>query len=129
MLRPLKILLLEDEPDDVEFARRALSSFKLVTEVTVASNLEEAEKHLASGTQFDLLLIDYLLPDGSGLDLLKKTASGNPVKLVLTGNSDPDVIRAVSQTGADYMPKPLAPAPLVDLLRANNFWMGFSRPA
>ena len=60
-----------------------------------------------------LMILDLMLPDGNGLDLLSElrastnpALSGMPV-LILTGlGSNPDVVRGLSAGGDDYLPKP-----------------------
>ena len=73
------------------------------------------------------MLIDYELPDGSGLKAISCAAETDAVKIVLTGSNATEVIREVDAAGAKYMMKPVAPAAVLDLLRAEDFWIGFAR--
>ncbi len=69
MKESLKILVVEDEPADAELAQRALEEGDCHAEVSIAKTLLEAKTYLA-GQVPSLALIDFVLPDGSGLDLL-----------------------------------------------------------
>jgi DNA-binding response OmpR family regulator len=79
---------------------------------TAASYIEALNKE-----RFDLLLIDWMLPDGTGADLLQ-LARGNlgwelPV-LVLTSRDDEETVVAALQAGADdYVVKPPKPMELL----------------
>ena len=72
-----------------------------------------------------LMILDLMLPDGNGLDLLSElrassdpALSGMPV-LILTGlGSNPDVVRGLSAGGDDYLPKPFEPDELICRVRA-----------
>lgn len=58
--------------------------------------------------QYDAMIVDVHLPDGSGLDLIPvaTTRSPNIVVLVLTGSTDHEVIGRTLQEGARYLLKP-----------------------
>ncbi len=83
-----RILVVEDERSTALIMRKLLER-KLSAEVRVASCCAEARERIASGG-FDLVTLDYQLPDGSGLDLLgeiAEVAGGTPV-IVVTGHGD-----------------------------------------
>jgi CheY-like chemotaxis protein len=68
------ILLVEDEPDDASFVRRALEKSSIVNELRVCATAREAREHLesADGDEMPVLaIVDIYLPNGeSGLDFL-----------------------------------------------------------
>ena len=76
--------------------------------VAVAHTLGEAREHLAS-TPADLVLIDLVLPDGDGLDLLRdlKEASRSDVILVSGMATVDSAIEALRLGALDYLTKPL----------------------
>jgi len=75
--------------------------------------------------QYDALVVDVQLPDGSGLDLIPiaTVKSPNILVLVLTGSTDHEVIGRTLQAGARYMLKPFDAshlATLADEVRARQ---------
>ncbi|KRB18473.1 MULTISPECIES: response regulator [Mesorhizobium] len=87
--------------------------------VTVAGNAGEARRKLA-GLDFDLLVLDVMMPGESGVDLTKSLrAEKNVPILMLTALSETDSRISGLEAGADdYLPKPFDPRELI--LRINN---------
>ena len=116
----VKILIIEDEPD----IRRNLE-YNLGREGFKASSvgsLDEANEKLKS-KKFDLILLDLMLPDGSGLDLCKKIKSNSETEatpiIILTAKDD-EVDRVVGfELGADdYVTKPFSVRELILRVKA-----------
>ena len=106
--KPIRILLVEDNPGDAELLTEALSDMpSLAFELAHAQRLSEAIAR-AKETTFDIALLDMGLPDSQGLETLesfRKRAPHLPV-IVLTGNDDEALgIKAVQSGAADYMVK------------------------
>ena len=64
----MKILIIEDEPSLREIMQRALVQERYVVET--ASTYSEADAKIAAYS-YDCILLDIMLPDGNGLQLLK----------------------------------------------------------
>jgi DNA-binding NtrC family response regulator len=101
------VLLVDDEPG----IRTALTAH-FVREgwrVTSASGVREAEHRLRQG-EFDLLVSDVRLPDGSGVDLMRtaRGAAGTPVVLMTAFGTVPDAVEAMRGGASDYLTKPVA---------------------
>lgn len=116
----VKILIIEDEPD----IRRNLE-YNLGREGFNASSvgsLDEAGEKLKS-KKFDLILLDLMLPDGSGLDLCKKIKSNSETEatpiIILTAKDD-EVDKVVGfELGADdYVTKPFSVRELILRVKA-----------
>ena len=116
----VNILVIEDEPD----IRRNLE-YNLGREGFNASSvgsLDEAGKKLKS-KKFDLILLDLMLPDGSGLDLCKKIKSNSETEatpiIILTAKDD-EVDKVVGfELGADdYVTKPFSVRELILRVKA-----------
>ena len=116
----VKILIIEDEPD----IRRNLE-YNLGREGFKASSvgsLDEANDKLES-KKFDLILLDLMLPDGSGLELCKKIKSNSETEatpvVILTAKDD-EVDRVVGfELGADdYVTKPFSVRELILRVKA-----------
>lgn len=87
--------------------------------VTVAGNADEARRKLV-GLDFDLLILDVMMPGESGVELTKSLRSEKNVPiLMLTALSETDSRITGLEAGADdYLPKPFDPRELI--LRINN---------
>ena len=116
----VNILVIEDEPD----IRRNLE-YNLGREgfkATSVGSLDEANEKLKS-KKFDLILLDLMLPDGSGLDLCKKIKSNSETEatpiIILTAKDD-EVDKVVGfELGADdYVTKPFSVRELILRVKA-----------
>jgi two-component system NtrC family response regulator len=82
-------------------------SHHAVCSVTLQQGLETA----VSG-QFDVVLLDVNMPDGSGLDMIPRirASAASPEVIIITGAGDPDGAEIAIKNGAwDYLQKPLSP--------------------
>ncbi len=106
------ILVIDDDERLRGLLRRFLeeSGFR----VTDAGNASEARQFL-NGIAFDLLVVDIMMPDETGLEFLADIRKSNNVPaLFLTAMSDPENRIEGLETGADdYMSKPFEPRELV----------------
>ena len=116
----MKILVIEDEPD----IRRNLE-YNLSREgfsISTAASISEANTLLAS-TDYNLILLDLMLPDGSGLDLCKSIKSNSDTEsipiIILTAKDD-EVDKVVGfELGADdYVTKPFSVRELILRVKA-----------
>lgn len=99
----IRILYLEDEDVDSLALSRMVKEKNLPYELDRAANLAEAFR-LLEERQYDVVLIDYRLPDGTGLDALEKLKEA--VGIFLTGSGDEGVAVKAMKAGAyDYIIK------------------------
>jgi CheY-like chemotaxis protein len=116
---PLRVLVVDDDAVDRMAVRRALAHTGVPAQVDEAQGVLEAIERL-TGTRFDCVLLDFNLPDGDGLTFLRglRTAGISAPVVMLTGQSDPDVVADLVMAGAaDYLPKAqLSPARLLQSL-------------
>ncbi len=108
--RPLvNILAVEDDDVDHLTLERALKGAKFEVRLDRARTLAEAEEKL-NDSNTECLLLDYRLPDGSGLDLLCGEGFAPYLDemaiIMLTGENDLSVAVEAMKNGAhDYLPK------------------------
>jgi CheY-like chemotaxis protein len=128
--RPV-ILLVEDDPDDVFFARRALEKAGINNPVTHLENGEEAMKYLSGQEPYQdreehplpgLILLDLKMPRMGGLDVLKWLQQRSDLAqvpvVVLTGSIQPDDFTNAKNLGAvGYQVKPVEFPALLKLIR------------
>ena len=116
----MKILVIEDEPD----IRRNLE-YNITREgynVLTAASLSEAE-HIVNKQSVSLILLDLMLPDGSGLELCKKLKANSETEaipiIILTAKDD-EVDKVVGfELGADdYVTKPFSVRELILRIKA-----------
>jgi diguanylate cyclase (GGDEF)-like protein len=115
--RPIRVLIVDDDEDDVLLARSLLAEARASRyEVTSVPAYEDALGHL-DRRDIDIYLVDYRLGPRNGLDLVREArARGNPVPMImLTGQDDFDVDLQAAKAGAsDYLVKGAISAPLLE---------------
>jgi two-component system phosphate regulon response regulator PhoB len=116
---PTKILVIEDEPDIRKTLEYNLS--REGYEVAVSGTLQEAKKLLEPS--LSLLVLDLMLPDGSGLDLcreIKKNSLLSDIPIIILTAKDDEVDRVVGfELGADdYVTKPFSVRELILRVKA-----------
>ncbi|MCX6086050.1 MAG: response regulator [Caldiserica bacterium] len=115
------ILLVEDNPDDVELTIRALKKNNIANEVIVTRDGEEALDYLAATGKYadrspadlpQVVLLDLKLPKVSGLEVLRAVRADPRTRLlpivVLTSSSEePDIITSYQLGANSYIRKPV----------------------
>ncbi|MBA3927491.1 response regulator transcription factor [Listeria rustica] len=113
-----RILLVEDELEIAELERDYLEISDM--EVTIESNgLKGLERAL--GDDFDLIILDIMLPDMSGFDICREIRAKKevPILLVSARKEDIDKIRGLGLGADDYITKPFSPSELVARVKAH----------
>lgn len=131
----VEILLVEDNPDDVELALHALKRHKLANEVHVARDGAEALDFIfGAGDIGDrlrhhprLVLLDLKLPKFDGLEVLERlkgdARSRNiPVVVLTSSNQEPDLKRAYELGANSYIVKPVDFEQFVDAVKQLGFY-------
>ncbi len=113
-----KILIVEDEVAIAELEKDylELSGFEVEMENTGDSGVERALKE-----DFDLVILDLMLPNVDGFEICKKIrATKNiPIIMVSAKKDDIDKIRGLGLGADDYMTKPFSPSELVARVKAH----------
>src|SRR5262245_44344143 len=102
------ILLVEDEAPLADLIRYNLASQGL--RVSIAATGEEAEVWVAE-EQFDLIILDWMLPGMSGLELCRRlrkreATQALPVLMLTARGEEADRVRGLSTGADDYVVKP-----------------------
>lgn len=125
-----QVLVVEDDANDARLTTRFLGRWRQPLDIYVATSLDAALQYLKESPQVSLVLLDHMMPGGSGLDLLQTlrqsgTFSMVPV-VVLTGNSDGQVVQRAREAGANScVLKPVDPEDYERNVAAiAEFWLG-----
>jgi CheY-like chemotaxis protein len=112
---PRRILLVEDNQDNAQAMSQFLKLRGYV--ITVARNVHEA---LRAADDYDLVISDIGLPDGTGHDLVRRLSRRGPVRAIaLTGyGAESDVDRSVASGFERHLTKPVDPDQLIDAIEA-----------
>ena len=114
----MRILVVEDEKKVAQFIKQGLEEEHYSVDVA-----HDGEKGLlmAESEQYDLLVIDVMLPKKSGLDLIRgfRAAQGTTPALMLTAKaSTEDKVAGLDSGADDYLTKPFAFAELLARVRS-----------
>lgn len=113
MMNDKSILLVEDNPDDVELTRRAFRKFNLVNELLVAGDGAEAIALLATLEPLpQIVLLDLKLPRVDGLEVLRRIRENArtrllPVVVLTSSREDQDLVRSYAMGANSYIRKPV----------------------
>lgn len=112
----IKILLIEDDNTIVKNLSELLKQEGFA--VVAATNCSAAIKRVES-EQFDLILLDVLLPDGNGFSLCKRLKSISEIPVIfLTASSDEfSVVTGLDIGADDYIEKPYRPRELISRIK------------
>lgn len=111
-----KILILEDDITLGNGIKMVLKE----SQVILVHTLEDARKTLKNN-EFDLLILDINLPDGSGLDLMKEQknlSDDTPIILLTANDMEIDIVSGLELGADDYITKPFSLA--IFRARVNN---------
>ena len=114
----MKILIIEDEPSLREVMQRALEQERYIVET--AATYAEADARIAAYS-YDCILLDIMLPDGSGLRLLEHInhlRRRYNVIIISARDSLDDKVEGLELGADDYLPKPFHTAELLARIRS-----------
>lgn len=101
------ILIIDDDEIDRMALKRSLRKAGLRVEITEAGTVDQAREKIATGP-FDCVFLDYRMPGGNGVELLKEFRSNGyeiPV-VVVTSHADPTLaVQVMKAGGSDFIPK------------------------
>lgn len=102
----MRILLVEDETKVASFIRRGLEQAQHVVDVT--ATIKDGD-YLSSVHDYDLLILDCMLPDGDGRKLcrdLRARGTGTPILLLTAKGATTDKVLGLDSGADDYLTKP-----------------------
>ncbi|MGG6263933.1 two-component system response regulator RppA [Leptolyngbya sp. AN03gr2] len=114
----MRILLVEDDPEQLEPLHAALSE---VGHIVDAIQNGELAQWVLSQRQYDLLILDWMLPELSGIDLCRnyrKSGKTSPVLILTARDTTIDKITGLDAGADDYLVKPVDVFELLARVRA-----------
>jgi two-component system KDP operon response regulator KdpE len=116
-VKKFRILVVDDEERIVNFLRSKLkaSGYEVLTASNGLEGLEQAQAQ-----EPDLIVLDLLMPELDGLEMLKELRgySAVPVIILTAKDADTDRIKGLQLGADDYLPKPFNPDELVARIEA-----------
>jgi chemotaxis family two-component system response regulator Rcp1 len=133
-LKPIEVLLVEDNAGDVRLTQEALKEGKLAVNLTVARDGLEATEILhqrnghANAQRPDLILLDLNLPKMDGRQVLQEIKSDPklmriPVVVLTTCEADSDILSTYGSHANCYITKPVDMERFIDIVKLlEEFW-------
>jgi len=141
-VNPGKILLVEDNPDDVALTMRALKSHNITNDVVVAQDGAQALDYLfgakGKAPEGDLpavVLLDLKLPKVNGLEVLQRIRATEatrllPVVILTSSDEERDIIDGYSLGANSYVRKPVDFVEFTEAARQLGlYWLLMNRVA
>jgi len=133
--KPIKILLVEDNPGDADLAREALEESKIKNDLYVVDDGEKAMQFLYRQGEYtsvprpDLVLLDLNLPKKDGREVLKEIKSDPglrriPVVILTISKAEEDVLKSYDLHANCYITKPIDLSQFMKVVRSiEDFWL------
>lgn len=134
-MKPIHILLVEDNEGDVILTTEAFENAKVLTEISVVRDGKAAMDFLRKEgdyfnvTEPDLMLLDLNLPRKNGLEVLQFVKSNSslmhiPVIILSTSSSEIDIDKCYENYANCYITKPVDIENFLSVIsRIENFWL------
>ncbi len=132
--RPIKILMVEDNPDDVDLTIEALKDGKIRNEMYVVNNGVDAIAFLRKEGEYervprpDVMLLDLNLPKKNGREVLAEIKSDPdltmiPVVVLTTSDAEEDILKAYKLHANCYITKPVDFEQFIKVVKSiEQFW-------
>ena len=134
-LKPITILLVEDNPADVRLTLEAFKEGKVNNNLHMVKNGEEAMDFLFKREPFtnspvpDLILLDLNLPKMDGREVLKEIKNNEnlkkiPVIVLTTSKAEEDILKSYNLHANCYITKPVELDDFIKVAKSiENFWL------
>lgn len=136
---PFEILLVEDNPTDVELVQEALAVWESPTRLSVVDDGDKALRFVRRDAPYqgaptpELILLDLNLPKKDGLEVLLELKSDPrlaqiPIIVLTTSDRENDVKKAYMLHANCYLTKPLEIDAFIEKVRGiEQFWLHHAR--
>jgi len=133
-VKPIEILLVEDNPGDVRLTKEALADGKVINNLSVVFDGQEAMDFLhkkgkyAKAIRPDLIFLDLNLPKKDGREVLQEVKSDPklkkiPIVVLTTSQAELDIMTSYEQHANCYITKPVDFGQFIKVVKSvENFW-------
>ena len=133
--RPIQILMVEDNPDDIELTVEALKDARVGNILSVVKDGEEALSYLHCRGKYqqavrpDLILLDLNMPKKNGRDVLREIKNDPhlkriPVVILTTSQAEEDILNTYDLHANCYITKPVDFNQFLKVVRSiEDFWL------
>jgi len=137
-MRPITILMAEDDPDDRQMTKEAFEEARLANDLRFVEDGAELMDYLYHRGKYSapgvaprpgLLLLDLNMPRKDGREALQEIKSDPQfrmlrVVIMTTSKAEEDIIRTYNLSAASYITKPVTFEALVDVVRTlGKYWL------
>ncbi len=139
-IRPVEILLVDDNPGDVRLTQEALKDSKVLNNLRVVEDGLEALNYLRKKEGYknevtpDLILLDLNLPKRNGREVLSEIKEDDllkriPVVILTISRAEEDILKSYELHANCYITKPVDMNQFVKIVRSiENFWFSIVIP-
>ena len=132
--RPIKVLLVDDDPEDIELTMEVMKMTNLTLNIDAAKDGIEALEYLEQAASKknqelpDLILLDLNMPRMNGHEVLERIKKHKdfmkiPVVILTTSKSETDIAGSYERGVSCYITKPVGLSEFQQVVEAiNNFW-------
>lgn len=137
--RPIEVLLVEDNPADVDLIREQLEESRMLLTLRVATDGARAEQYLRREGEFadaprpDLVMMDLNLPRRSGTEVLANMKASPdlraiPVVILTSSDAEQDIVKSYTIGANCYITKPVTLEGLRRVVATvEDFWLTIVR--
>jgi len=136
-MKPINILLVEDNEGDILLTLEALKEGKVSKNISVVKDGWEALQYIDNEGAYsdepepDMILLDVNLPKVNGHEVLAKIKNNNkkkhiPVVMLTTSSSEDDIIKSYENSADSYIAKPVDANDFVRVVNSiEDFWFSY----
>jgi two-component system, response regulator len=143
MIDPVEILLVEDNPNDLELTLHALKKNNIANRIHVASDGEEALDFIFCENKYadrnisivpKMILLDLKLPKIDGIEVLRRVKNDSrtkrvPVVMLTTSREESDIVESYELGVNSYIVKPVDFDQFVEAIRQLGlYWLLLNQP-
>lgn len=129
MAETIKVLLVEDSQADARLIKEVFRDEKIMVDLDIARDGEEAMEYLLSeGNNPDLVILDLNLPRKDGREVLaeikeNKSLRTIPVVILTTSQSEEDILKSYKLNANCYVTKPIDLDQFIKIIKSlDEFW-------